>query len=110
MPLDVEEAFLAAYEADWGQVQGRHDGGAPPVTHPDFGNYATLRCGIDYERQRIGWLEWIGQQFAALMEAALGDDEIRRRNNWKPLLQSVPGFLYFLRPVIRQGQFIRKKS
>jgi DNA-binding PadR family transcriptional regulator len=64
---------LAAYEADWGNVQGRHHGGAPPVTHPDFGNYATLRCGIDYERQRIGWLEWISQQFAAHAPGPSGD-------------------------------------
>jgi len=64
---------LAAYEADWSNVQGRHHGGAPPVTHPDFGNYATLRCGIDYERQRIGWLEWISQQFAAHAPDPPGD-------------------------------------
>jgi Virulence activator alpha C-term len=52
---------LGTYEQGWRTVQSRHDGGPPPVTHPDFGNYATLRCGIDYERQRIAWLAWMSR-------------------------------------------------
>jgi hypothetical protein len=56
---------LRAYEADWAAVERRHDGGPPPATHPDFGSYATLRCGIDYERQRIAWLQWMDQRLAA---------------------------------------------
>jgi DNA-binding PadR family transcriptional regulator len=56
---------LREYEKDWKQVESRHNGGAPPVTHPEFGSYATLKCGIDYERQRIAWLQWISQQLAA---------------------------------------------
>ena len=55
---------LRAYEADWAAVESRHQGGPPPATHPDFGSYATLRCGIDYERQRIAWLQWMDQQLA----------------------------------------------
>lgn len=56
---------LGAYEEDWRRVGARHAAGGPPVTHPDFGSYATLKCGIDYERQRISWLEWMSQRLAA---------------------------------------------
>jgi len=43
-------------------VESRHNGGPPLPRHPDFGNYATLRFGIDYQRQRIAWLRWISRQ------------------------------------------------
>jgi DNA-binding PadR family transcriptional regulator len=56
---------LGQYEADWAAVRGRHGGGSPPVTHPDFGNYATLRFGLAYARERIAWLEWLSQQLGA---------------------------------------------
>jgi DNA-binding PadR family transcriptional regulator len=56
---------LGEYEADWKLVESRHQDGPPPVTHPDFGSYATLRCGISYERHRIAWLTWMCQQLAA---------------------------------------------
>jgi DNA-binding PadR family transcriptional regulator len=59
-----QEEVLSAYEKDWRAVESRHDGGPPPVTHPDFGNYATLRCGISYERHRIAWLRWMSEQLA----------------------------------------------
>jgi len=26
------------------------------VTRPDFGSYATLKCVIEHQRQRIAWL------------------------------------------------------
>lgn len=55
---------LAEYEADWELVESRHQDGPPPVSDPDFGSYATLRCGIDYECQRIAWLTWMCQQLA----------------------------------------------
>lgn len=64
---------LSTYEQDWRMVESRHGGGPPPVTHPDFGSYATLRCGIDYERQRIGWLGWMTRQLAAHEAATPGD-------------------------------------
>jgi Virulence activator alpha C-term len=54
---------LREYEEDWVRVESRHNG-PPPVTHPEFGSYATLKCGIDHERQRIAWLQWLGQQLA----------------------------------------------
>ena len=64
---------LSTYEQGWRAVESRHHGAPPPVTHPDFGSYATLRCGIDYERQRIAWLGWMSQQLAA-HHAARPDD------------------------------------
>lgn len=54
---------LRAYEEDWARVESRH-GGPPPATHPEFGSYATLKCGIDHERQRIAWLQWLSRQLA----------------------------------------------
>ena len=63
--VGLHEERLREYEEDWTRVESRHNGGPPPVTHPDFGSYATLKCGIDYERQRIAWLRWISRQFAA---------------------------------------------
>jgi DNA-binding PadR family transcriptional regulator len=50
---------LERYLTYWGKVQARHSDRIPPVTDPDFGNYATLQCGISYERHRIAWLEWM---------------------------------------------------
>jgi len=56
---------LAGYQEDWRRVESRHHDGPPPVTHPDFGNYATLKCGIEFERQRIAWLRWMVGQFTS---------------------------------------------
>jgi len=64
---------LREYEQDWRQIESRHNGGVPPVTHPEFGSYATLKCGIDHERQRIAWLQWMTRQLAAHQAGARGD-------------------------------------
>lgn len=61
----LHEARLREYDEDWREIEARHAGGAPPVTHPDFGNYAALKCGIEYERHRIAWLRWVSEQLAA---------------------------------------------
>lgn len=63
--IAVHQGRLQEYDEDWRQLEARHAGGPPPVTHPDFGNYATLKCGIEYERHRIAWLRWISEQLAA---------------------------------------------
>jgi DNA-binding PadR family transcriptional regulator len=62
--VTVHQQRLSEYGEDWRELESRHNGGPPPVTHPDFGNYATLKCGLDYERQRIAWLQWMAQQLA----------------------------------------------
>jgi DNA-binding PadR family transcriptional regulator len=43
------ELALAAVTAD----------GVPPRDSPNFGNLATLRYGIGYERNAIDWCEWL---------------------------------------------------
>jgi len=60
---------LARYQEDRQRVEARHHAGPPPVTHPDFGSYATLKCGIEYERQRIAWLRWMVRQFTSYQAA-----------------------------------------
>ena len=60
--LAGHEERLARYRADRQHVESLHHGGPPPVTHPDFGNYAALRAGIGYELQRIAWLRWMVEQ------------------------------------------------
>jgi DNA-binding PadR family transcriptional regulator len=57
--IDTREQRIESYRQDWRRVEGRHGGGAPPFDHPDFGSYATLKYGIDHERQRIGWCRWM---------------------------------------------------
>ena len=51
-------------------MESRPDAGPRPVTHPDFGSYATLKCGIEYERQRIAWLRWVIGEFTSQQPAA----------------------------------------
>lgn len=63
------EQQLASYQREQQAVESQHSSGPPPVTHPDFGSYATLRYGIGIERQRIEWLTWISQQFASAAPA-----------------------------------------
>ncbi|HEY7145520.1 MAG TPA: PadR family transcriptional regulator [Streptosporangiaceae bacterium] len=66
---------LTEYERDWQRVESRHGGGPPPVSHPDFGSYATLRYGIVFERDRIAWLQWMTGQFAAGQAGLTGHAE-----------------------------------
>ncbi|MEV4473630.1 helix-turn-helix transcriptional regulator [Nonomuraea sp. NPDC049504] len=52
--LAAHEERLAEYE--------RHEasfGGPPALGDPRFGNYATLLCGLGYERHRIEWCRWM---------------------------------------------------
>jgi DNA-binding PadR family transcriptional regulator len=57
--IDTREQRIESYQQDWRRVEGRHGGAAPPFDHPDFGSYATLKYGIDYERHRIAWCRWM---------------------------------------------------
>jgi DNA-binding PadR family transcriptional regulator len=59
--LAAHQDRLALYEANLGRLEARF-GGRPPPNTPGFGSYATLRCGISYERHRIGWCEWMIEQ------------------------------------------------
>ncbi|SEN69606.1 PadR family transcriptional regulator [Nonomuraea pusilla] len=55
--LALHEARLADYE----QAEASYDG-PPPFGDPRFGNYATLRCGLGYERHRAEWCRWVLSQ------------------------------------------------
>jgi DNA-binding PadR family transcriptional regulator len=59
--LAAHQDRLARYEANLESLQARL-GGTPPPSSREFGSYATLRCGISYERHRIGWCQWMIQQ------------------------------------------------
>ena len=56
---------LADYEAAWKNVTQPHPDGKPPTTHPDFGNYLTLRYGIGHEQHDISWCEWVLDQLTS---------------------------------------------
>ncbi|MGW0485575.1 MULTISPECIES: PadR family transcriptional regulator [Nonomuraea] len=58
--LARHEARLADYEREEELF-----GGPPPVGDPRFGNYATLRCGLGYERHRADWCRWMLAQLSA---------------------------------------------
>lgn len=57
--LAVHEKRLAEYEA-----QQAGFGGQPPFGHPSFGPYATLMCGLSYERHRAAWCRWMIDQLS----------------------------------------------
>jgi hypothetical protein len=54
------------------------------VTHPDFGSYATLKCGIEYERQRIAWLRWVIGEFTSQQPAASSQQPAASRGKHPP--------------------------
>jgi DNA-binding PadR family transcriptional regulator len=57
--LASHEAQLAEYERQEASL-----GEVPAVGDPTFGNYATLRCGIGYERHRAEWCKWMIAQLS----------------------------------------------
>jgi DNA-binding PadR family transcriptional regulator len=57
--LNSSREQLAEYEAAWDRVTGDHPGGVPARTHVDFGNYVTLRFGIDAVRTTVEWCSWV---------------------------------------------------
>lgn len=60
--LHVER--LAQYERDYATLLRMYP--LPiPFDSPQFGNYATLRKGIGYEREYIDWCRWMVEQLEA---------------------------------------------
>ncbi|MEU8251423.1 helix-turn-helix transcriptional regulator [Nonomuraea sp. NPDC048916] len=57
--LAVHEARLAEYEREEELF-----GEPPRAGDPRFGNYATLRCGLGYERHRAEWCRWMIAQLS----------------------------------------------
>ncbi|MCK2213614.1 PadR family transcriptional regulator [Actinomadura sp. ATCC 31491] len=58
--LAMHEERLAAYEREEAAI-----GEPPPPGDPRFGNYATLRCGLGYERHRAEWCRWMLAQLSS---------------------------------------------
>ncbi|MBE1588099.1 PadR family transcriptional regulator [Nonomuraea angiospora] len=57
--LAAHEERLAEYER-----QEASFGGPPAFGDPGFGSYATLRCGLSYERHRADWCRWMLAQLS----------------------------------------------
>lgn len=57
-------ATAAEYRRLESEILAAHDGG-PPIDHPDFGSWATLRRGASYERHALAWCRWMLDQLRA---------------------------------------------
>ena len=44
-------------------------GGAPRPDEPRFGDYATVRMGVAYEREYMIWCRWVIEQFEKSLES-----------------------------------------
>ncbi|MFF0776662.1 PadR family transcriptional regulator [Nonomuraea wenchangensis] len=58
--LAMHEERLADYEREEAAF-----GGPPPPGDPRFGNYATLWCGLGYERHRVEWCRWMLERLSS---------------------------------------------
>lgn len=61
------EEQLAEHErqvAEYEELEAGFDE-PPPFGHPGFGGYATLMCGLSYERHRATWCRWMIDQLSA---------------------------------------------
>ncbi len=61
---DHHRSRLAQYEQILAQVEQKY-GPNVPLDIPHFGDYATLRKGIGYEREYVNWCRWMIEQFEA---------------------------------------------
>jgi DNA-binding PadR family transcriptional regulator len=52
-------ARLARYQEIDAEFQDLHAAALTDPATPEFAAYATLRCGLSYERHRIGWCDWL---------------------------------------------------
>jgi DNA-binding PadR family transcriptional regulator len=52
-------ARLARYEQHDAQFRRDHAAAIADPSTPQFCGYATLQCGLSYERHRIGWCDWL---------------------------------------------------
>ncbi|MEV4018528.1 helix-turn-helix transcriptional regulator [Nonomuraea angiospora] len=57
--LAAHEERLAEYERQEASFDG-----PPAFGDPRFGSYATLRCGLSYERHRADWCRWMLAQLS----------------------------------------------
>ncbi len=59
---------LALYEQDKAHIE-QENSGTPHPHEPLFGNYATVRMGIAYEREYVNWCHWMVEQFEQALES-----------------------------------------
>jgi DNA-binding PadR family transcriptional regulator len=56
--ISAHTASLAQYRTIERQLEKEH-GGPPPLGHPDFGSWATLRRGLSFEKHELAWSRWL---------------------------------------------------
>ncbi|WP_248965858.1 PadR family transcriptional regulator [Sphaerisporangium perillae] len=69
-PAEVAELFrdqLALHEERIAEYERQQAGfqTVPATGEPAFGSYATLWCGLSYERHRAAWCRWMIEQLGA---------------------------------------------
>jgi DNA-binding PadR family transcriptional regulator len=65
------EQFYAERLALFEQIQSNIESetaGRPRPTEPRFGDYATVRMGVAYEREYVKWCRWVIEQFEQALE------------------------------------------
>jgi PadR family transcriptional regulator AphA len=63
---EYHAAQLAHYEQIMSELEEKY--GDIAVDTPQFGDYATLRRGIDYERGYVAWCRWMVEQLERHMQ------------------------------------------
>jgi hypothetical protein len=59
---------LALYEQIQANIE-RTSGGSPRPDEPRFGDYATVRMGVAYEREYVAWCRWMIEQLQQALES-----------------------------------------
>ncbi|MBA2287862.1 MAG: PadR family transcriptional regulator [Ktedonobacteraceae bacterium] len=67
----TQEQAHAEHLAIFEQIQARIEqksAGIPAPDDPQFGDYATVRMGVAYEREYLSWCRWMGEQLEQALE------------------------------------------
>jgi PadR family transcriptional regulator AphA len=64
----VHAERLALYEQIQANIEQK-SGGRPHPTEPLFGDYATVRKGVAYEREYVMWCRWMIEQLQQTLES-----------------------------------------
>lgn len=59
---------LALFEHIQASIESKIEG-VPRPDEPRFGDYATVRMGVAYEREYMHWCQWVIQQFEKALES-----------------------------------------
>lgn len=62
---ETHRTALARYEEIEESIRAHTDVAALDPCDPAFGNYATLRAGLSYERHALGWCDWLLEALGA---------------------------------------------